>query len=377
MIEAGSFIFTGCQAQEAFRMGAGGASGRALLDGSLVHVKLPDSPKCPIGPAAAERGADGRVRAFKQVVAAWERRLNAFSRCEVRNYMIETTKLVLFDPSPRVRRMALISPFQGGLESPLDRAGTLSVAEKLAFTATTLVQLAQLHEVGMVHADLKPANCPLYRTGGTAQARMLDFDNSFFIGEPPPPDDYGFDPYYAAPEVMRYIRSGSAGEISPKVDTFSLGVMLAEMWAAGRMPGSTKGDRVEYPADLMAHRRFDPAAWLRGARVEEPVIQMLTGMLAADAARRLVSGEASRMLADAYRLQLPGTPDRSAAPAKAAAATDTWTMKKPEPPRGEPGGDISFAGMRGLGSAPAGRHAVASSELPHFGGMRKPPRDRI
>jgi hypothetical protein len=339
MIKKGSKPFPGCKALEDFALGAGGWSGRATYKGALVHMKIPDDHKCPIGAAATGPGARARIAEFEAFVAAWERRIAALKRCSVRDYLIPTAEFVLFDPSPRVRQAALISPFVEGLEKTIDLAGHLGDLEKRQFAATAILQLRALHaDAGLVHSDGKPPNIQVYRGAGTVQARFLDFDASWFIGEVPPPEAYVGDPYYFAPEVVAYFCGGAPGRIGPKVDVFSLGVMLAELFADERMPGLDRATAIKYPADAMAAGSLDVHAWLTGRGVDEETAGMLARMLHPDPDQRLSSAEADDAMASRHRVG--GSVGVTAAP-----AVSTVTP--------------AFVGMKGVGTVPTSAAAFA------------------
>ena len=81
-----------------------------------------------------------------------------------------------------------------------------------------LAALDALHRAGIIHADVKPSNVMIKRTGNT---KLIDVGSAFEIGRPAPRQ--GCTPAYAAPEVLE------RAQWSPQSDLASLGYMLIEM----------------------------------------------------------------------------------------------------------------------------------------------------
>ncbi len=81
-----------------------------------------------------------------------------------------------------------------------------------------LAAIAALHREGIVHADLKPSNIMLKRTGST---KIIDIGSAFEMHDAPPLGRC--TPAYAAPEVLE----GQPG--TPRSDLASLGYVLLEL----------------------------------------------------------------------------------------------------------------------------------------------------
>jgi len=97
-----------------------------------------------------------------------------------------------------------------------------------------------LHSGGLVHGDIKVDNIIIRRRDErTFTASVIDFDDSYFQGEPPtPPEEFTFDPPYAAPEIFRYIperNPRTAKSLTTAADVFSLGVVFCE-YLTGEKP---------------------------------------------------------------------------------------------------------------------------------------------
>jgi len=84
-----------------------------------------------------------------------------------------------------------------------------------------------LHELRIVHSDIKPANIMLTKTGGV---KIIDIGAAFFIDSPPSRTFYS--PYYAAPEMLAI---NGMEQVSPQSDLASLGYVFIQL-LSGRFP---------------------------------------------------------------------------------------------------------------------------------------------
>ena len=94
----------------------------------------------------------------------------------------------------------------------------------IAIVRECLSGLAALHREGLVHADLKPANIMLKRTGN---CKLIDFGSAFSLDELPLRPTW--TPRFAAVEVLE------GGQHTPLSDLASLGYVLVEM-LSGKYP---------------------------------------------------------------------------------------------------------------------------------------------
>lgn len=91
-----------------------------------------------------------------------------------------------------------------------------------------------------MHGDIKADNVLIRaRAGGLMTASLIDFDDSYFASEPPiPPEEFVFDPPYAAPEAFRYVLDPDplkARALTQAGDIFGLGILFHE-YLTGRKP---------------------------------------------------------------------------------------------------------------------------------------------
>jgi serine/threonine protein kinase len=140
---------------------------------------------------------------------------------------------------------------------------TLPEMSQLTVLRSAANSLRILHSLNIVHGDVKTDNIILRpRPDGTVTASVIDFDDSYFYGEAPlPPEEFIFDPQFAAPEVFRFVASPSArtaSTLTSAADVFSLGIVFAE-YLGGRRPEASK-----------AKSRYLGEAVLQGGAVELP-----------------------------------------------------------------------------------------------------------
>jgi eukaryotic-like serine/threonine-protein kinase len=166
-----------------------------------------------------------------------------------------------------------------GLE-PGDVAA-LGFPAQLVLLKTVAHSLKILHDLDIVHSDLKPSNVLIKRTELGYTTKLIDFDSSYVVGKPPPPEEIVGTMNYYSPELVSYIQgTGDAASLTQASDIFALGLIYAE-YLTGALPA------------------FDPAyheaaiAVLHGAqlrlppgRTPAPVVELVERMLVADPAAR-------------------------------------------------------------------------------------------
>lgn len=219
-----------------------------------------------------------------------------------------------------------------GLE-PSDVAA-LDFPTQLVLLKTVAHSLKILHDLNIVHSDLKPSNVLIKRTALGYTTKLIDFDSSYLVGSPPPPEEIVGTMNYYSPELVSYIQ-GSVGAtaLTTSSDIFALGLIYAE-YLTGALP------------------TFDPAyheaaiAVLNGAQLQLPpghaptrLVALIEQMLLADPAARPTVAEVHKTLMGLRsetptlgraprRLRLPSTPAESG-PAAAPAVTPRPTTTGP------------------------------------------------
>ncbi len=137
--------------------------------------------------------------------------------------------------------------------STLEKPQSLEPRHKAVLLRTLALSLQQLHNIDVVHGDLKPLNVLIQKREGAAfhSARLIDFDDSYMSGKPPGPQDIVGDSLYGAPEWRRYVQEdGAVGRehLGCPVDIFALGLMT-HYYLTGAPP--RYADRYGSPADAV------------------------------------------------------------------------------------------------------------------------------
>ena len=71
---------------------------------------------------------------------------------------------------------------------------------------TVAHSLKILHDLRIVHSDLKPSNVLVKRTELGYTTKLIDFDSSYIAGNPPPPEEIVGTMNYYSPELVGYIQ---------------------------------------------------------------------------------------------------------------------------------------------------------------------------
>lgn len=244
--------------------------------------------------------------------------------------------------------------------SSLEKPQTLEPRQKMVLLKTLGNSLVQLHDIDIVHGDLKPLNVLVQKRDGAAfhTAKLIDFDDSYVSGSPPEPDDIAGDSVYGAPEWRRYMqRDGSVGpeHLTCAVDVFALGLMT-HVYLTGELPHHDK--RYGSPADAVnAGEQLD-----LDTRLQDEMLGLLRTMTARAPGARPRTADFLKALSDpkvcALQHRRPRTADPKSPARKPASA----------PGGTKPTGGTTSSGTRtsriktNLPSTPRPRTATPPSE---------------
>ncbi|MFD7061799.1 protein kinase [Streptomyces sp. NPDC059906] len=216
----------------------------------------------------------------------------------------------------------------------IDTAGladphSLGPKQKAVLLRTLAVSLRLLHDIDVVHGDLKTANVLVQKRKAAAfhTAKLIDFDDSYLSGRPPAREDIAGDSLFGAPEWRRYVRgdeSVQARDLTTAVDVFALGLMT-HLYLTGSLPAYT--GRYGSPADAV--NAAEPL--VADERLGTPTQELIAAMTAADPKHRPTVAAFLEALTDTGLCTLHSTPQpRPAAPG----------------PGGEPAGSATSDGPR-------------------------------
>jgi serine/threonine protein kinase/lipoprotein NlpI len=215
--------------------------------------------------------------------------------------------------------------------------------------------LAHAHERGILHCDLKPANVLVSDDG---QPMLLDFNVSadraaltkrktLRLGGTLP---------YMAPEYLNLIHNDT-GELTPRADLFSLGVVLYEL-LTGTDPYPSVGDDARDPVGsyLSAHGRLPEPPGRRNPAVTPAVDAIVLKLLEPDPAKRYA--EAGHVREDLER-QLADRPLKFAKEESIRERARKWRRRNP---RLTVGMAVALAAL-GFFILPATAFAIRSEQL--------------
>jgi len=199
----------------------------------------------------------------------------------------------------------------------------LGFDDQLVILKSVAHSLKVLHDLKIVHSDLKPTNILIKKTALAHTAKLIDFDSAYFTGEPPPPDQIVGTINYYSPELVSYIQDTEGTDphrLGLASDVFTLGLIYTE-YLTGQPPAYDR-ERHAYPS--IAARQGEvlrmPADRI-GPEVPPEIVEVVDRMLLLDPAARPTIGEVHAALMKIRKGDLPrsATPgvDIAAAPATA------------------------------------------------------------
>jgi eukaryotic-like serine/threonine-protein kinase len=224
--------------------------------------------------------------------------------------------------------------------SPAD-ISSLPFQDQLVLLKTVAHSLRILHDRGIVHGDLKPSNVLIKRTELGYTTKLIDFDNAYLAGEPPPPDEIVGTMNYYAPELVGYIQETgtSAAELTQKADIFALGLIYAE-YLTGSLPSFDAG-RYQYAGVAV---QGGEVLRLPSDTLPAPVVELVDGMLLADPIARPTIADIHTTLmavrpaaATTAVLAGPATASTSSAPTRLKGRGLRTAAGRASPPGPEPG----------------------------------------
>jgi serine/threonine protein kinase len=278
--------------------------GFAVKDGKEYFIKQLISPVFPSGGGGMTEAQYNAKRS--QCFKFEDRKLDIYRRLNdaSKGNLVKVREFFVFENHYYVVTDKIASD---GI-APED-AAKMPMEDRLTMCRVLAFDYRALHSVGLVHADIKPDNVILKKTmSGKLTAKVIDFDNCFFISDPPPAgEEFNCDLVYMAPEVFKYIR-GEDIRLSEKIDIFALG-LLFHNYLTGRLPGYTVSE-FNYPFEAILKGGtpvFDDC-------IESNYRQLLEKMLAPEPENRPSAEDVFSMLYSARNTAPPPPPPRPIPP---------------------------------------------------------------
>jgi serine/threonine protein kinase len=223
-----------------------------------------------------------------------------------------------------------------------DVAG-LEFRSKLVLMKSVAHSLKILHDLHIVHGDLKPSNILIKRTELGYTSKLIDFDSSYIDGRPATPEEIVGTINYYSPELLGYIQEAgvTAAELTVASDIFALGLIYAE-FLTGALPAF---DTATYHEPAVAVRSGETLSVVSTPGVPPQLTTLVNGMLAAKPASRPT-------IAQVHSTLMSIRPTLAAAPAPGTAGPST-TATASSALRGK--------GLRAAGGPPATRAVPRAS----------------
>lgn len=253
------------------------------------------------------------------------RRLEKEARALVRTSHPGLVKLLLFDFLPDGSPYIVLEYLDG--ETLRERMNRYKKAEQLMPLRELLILAEQLantlsfvHQLGMIHRDVKPENVKLTSDAsvpGGERVKLIDFGIVKLSGDGEAvtrPDRAPGTAPYMAPECWR-----AASRVDSKIDVYALGIVIYEL-ATGHCPYS-----VEESEALQGclEEKLVPAHE-RSPRVPESLSWLISGMLAVSARARPAAEQVAEQFRDiAQELERAQQVD----PAQSQPQTDSYSVK--------------------------------------------------
>jgi eukaryotic-like serine/threonine-protein kinase len=225
----------------------------------------------------------------------------------------------------------------------------LDFPAQLVLLKTVAHSLKILHDLRIVHSDLKPSNVLIKRTELGYTTKLIDFDSSYIVGSPPPPEEIVGTMNYYSPELVRYIQGGAEpGELSEASDIFALGLIYAE-YLTGSMPAFDPAHHEAAIAVLHGQAlKLGPSS-----AAPAPFVELVERMLLPDPAARPGVAQVHSTLMSLRPGAAPATTARAPVPIRPPVVPRGALPTAPTgPPSGLRGKGVRIAGRAGVSAAP-------------------------
>jgi serine/threonine protein kinase len=184
-------------------------------------------------------------------------------------YALETEKDWLF----QVRKVHLLLEYVNG--STLDTAPTLSLPQLVQIFKLVAEGLIHVHKRGVFHADLKPNNIMLSRTG---DVKVIDFGLAWIKGEPK--GRVQGTPEYIAPETAAHKM------VNERTDIYNFGATMYRLVTGELPPPTLSPAGALLPHDAKSWQKMLKPVRTHKPDVPGPLGELIDRCLAYEAIRR-------------------------------------------------------------------------------------------
>lgn len=251
----------------------------------------------------------------------------------------------------------------------------LPLEQKIRVLQNVATAITSLHNQRIVHGDLKLDNALLEKGSGDDPfiARLIDFDSSYFSGEPFSVDEMVGDPPYYSPELLNYIQrhEKNPASLTTKSDIFALGIVFHQ-YLTGEPPPFP--DPHQYVCEAVrAGHSISPES-LKGVESED-LANLISSMLRFDPVERPDSFNVQNRLKDVRAgkeatAPLPRSPDGPPAPPTVKKEPKSGLRGKAvDETKSEPTPD-ALTPRRSGGTTPPAPPARSPAAVPERGTLR-------
>lgn len=188
--------------------------------------------------------------------------------------------------------------------SPTD-ISRLPIDDILLISKCVCHSLKIMHDLGIVHGDLKPDNILIKKTATGFSAKLIDFDDSYFSGEPPTNENVVGTPEYFSPEQAAYIMDEDdevdGKTLTLKSDIFTLGIILCEYFTGSKPLVEEKYKTVWNSVNNGITPKFTK-------KISAKIDDLLTMMLQKDVCKRPTIYEVFKTLKEYDKTEPPSGP---------------------------------------------------------------------
>jgi eukaryotic-like serine/threonine-protein kinase len=151
------------------------------------------------------------------------------------------------------------------LNEQLKGSGPMTLSEAIQIGIDVASSLAEAHEAGLVHRDLKPGNIFLVEVGGQTHAKVLDFGIARILDEEATRIT-STGQVFGTPRYMSPEQGMATGEVDARSDLYSLGLIIYECMVG--QPPFVAQTSIQY---LSAHATTPPPKLSQNIKKQIPL----------------------------------------------------------------------------------------------------------